>query len=62
MIKIQSVVRDLILKEFEAYIPAGIANLREALGKFPEYPALADLTAQAALVIGLSCLPEPAAR
>jgi len=49
-------------KEFEAYIPAGIANLREALGKFPEYPALADLTAQAALVIGLSCLPEPAAR
>ena len=49
-------------KKFEAYIPSGIANLREALGKFSEYPALADLTAHAALVIGQGRLPKPAAR
>jgi N-acetylmuramate 1-kinase len=36
-------------KDFEAYIPAGIANLREALALFPEYPVLAGLTAKAVL-------------
>ena len=35
-------------KDFEAYIPAGIANLRETLGLFSEYPELAGLAATAA--------------
>ena len=38
-------------REFEAHIPAGIANWREALEQFPEYPQLRDLAAEAAMHI-----------
>ena len=37
--------------EFKQYIPAGLATLCEALAQFPEYPALGDLSALAALRI-----------
>ncbi len=41
-------------KEFEAYMPGGLANLTAALGMFPEYPELKSIAEKAAAQLGQS--------